>query len=104
MKHTQLFSKILLTSALLAQGAFAEKVKVEQSSPGKIRIARLTPGERKQILDDARAFDMKKKQSQNKICQKDDPKCEKEKTTERNLDSIQEKSVEQPLPYENHEL
>ena len=104
MKHTQLFSKILLASALFAQGSFAEQVKVEENTPKKVKVARLTPAERKQILDDARAYKSEKKQSRNETCKKDDVKCEKEKTVERNLDSTQEKSGN-PIPsYETREF
>ena len=104
MKHTQLFSKILLASTLLAQGSFAEQVKVEENTPKKVKVARLTPAERKQILDDARAYKTEKKQSKNETCKKDDEKCEKEKNAERNLDSTQEKSGN-PIPsYDTREF
>jgi hypothetical protein len=82
MIRIQLSPKIIFASIFLALGAFATKVKV----------ARLTPGERKQILDDARVYDLKNKQSKSEICKKDGLDCKKEKTTERNPDS----SLENP--------
>jgi hypothetical protein len=86
MKRILFSPKIILASIFLALGAFAAKVK----------IARLTPGERKQILDDARAYDLKNKEPKSETCQKDDVQCEKEKLKKRSPTSLKEKDKKTP--------
>lgn len=39
----------------------------------------MTPGERKQILDDARAYDQRNKQRKTEACKKGDSNCDTEK-------------------------
>ena len=86
MKRIHFYPKIILASIFLALGAFAAKVK----------LARLTPGERKQILDDAREYDLKNKESKTEACQKDDVQCEKEKLKKRNPSSTKQKDKKTP--------
>jgi len=79
MNPIQLSRKISLSIIFLAQSSFGAKIK----------IARLTPAERKQILDDARAYDLKNKEKKHQSCTKGDKNCEEEKT--RTPDSKKEK-------------
>lgn len=91
MKRILFSPKIILASIFLALGGFAAKVK----------IARLTPGERKQILDDARAYDLKNKEPKSETCQKDDVQCEKEKLKKRSPSSLKEKDKKAPAQEKN---
>jgi hypothetical protein len=91
MKRILFSPKIILASIFLALGGFAAKVK----------IARLTPGERKQILDDARDYDLKNKEPKSETCQKDDVQCEKEKLQKRSPSSLKEKDKKAPAQEKN---
>ncbi len=70
MKQLKFSTKLVFITIFLAHVAFATKMK----------LARMTPAERKQILDDARAYDQRNKQRKTETCKKGEPKCESEKT------------------------